>query len=111
MQGKGPVSWKGLLFTGGVASVLYAIYYYLKTDVESRKIEGKQRTLGKADIGGDFELIDQDGKTVTNKDLLGKWVFLYFGFTHCPDICPDEIEKMVEVSTRNTAFCSAVYQN
>lgn len=48
-------------------------------------------------IGGDWELINQYGKKMTNKDYEGDWVLIYFGFTHCPDICPDEIEKIVEV--------------
>jgi protein SCO1/2 len=57
----------------------------------------KRKKLGTAAIGGTYSLIDFDGKTRTDKDFLGQWVLLYFGFTHCPDICPDEIEKLVKV--------------
>lgn len=52
---------------------------------------------GKARIGGEWELLNTDGKLEGSKELLGKWVLMYFGFTNCPDICPDEIEKMVDV--------------
>ena len=42
-------------------------------------------------LGGPFELVRQDGKTITHKDLLGRSHAIFFGFTHCPDICPTTI--------------------
>jgi len=34
------------------------------------------------------------GQTFTDENLRGKWSLIYFGFTNCPDICPDELDKM-----------------
>lgn len=39
----------------------------------------------------------QDGETFTEKDLRGKWSLVYFGFTNCPDICPQELDKITTV--------------
>lgn len=49
--------------------------------------------LGSA-IGGPFTLTDQDGKTVTNTALEGKWLLVYFGYTHCPDACPTALNNI-----------------
>ena len=41
--------------------------------------------------------MDHNGTKRTDKDFHGQWLLLYFGFTFCPDICPDELEKMAQV--------------
>jgi protein SCO1/2 len=51
-------------------------------------------------VGGPFELIDQNGKTVTDADLRGKPFLVFFGFTHCPDICPTTLFEVSEVFNR-----------
>lgn len=43
---------------------------------------------GTASIGGPFELVDETGKTVTDKDVITKPTLVYFGYTFCPDVCP-----------------------
>src|SRR3984893_9422698 len=44
--------------------------------------------LGSAAIGGSFTMIGQDGRVVTNADLAGRPYLVFFGYTHCPDLCP-----------------------
>ncbi|MGZ5861954.1 MAG: SCO family protein [Methyloceanibacter sp.] len=51
-------------------------------------------TSGTALIGGPFTLIDQNGRTVTDRDFPGRYKLVFFGFTHCPDICPAELQVM-----------------
>ncbi|WP_417827220.1 SCO family protein [Thalassospira sp.] len=49
---------------------------------------------GSASIGGPFELVNQDGETVTQEDFAGKYMLTYFGYTFCPDVCPTELQVM-----------------
>lgn len=52
------------------------------------------RMEGKALIGGPFKLVDHTGKMVTEKDFAGRKMLVFFGFTHCPDICPSGLQVM-----------------
>jgi protein SCO1/2 len=47
--------------------------------------------------GGPFALIDQNSKPVTDKDFLGKPLLVFFGYTHCPDVCPTTLFEISEV--------------
>ena len=45
-------------------------------------------------IGGAFELTDHTGKQVSDKDYLGKFMLVFFGFTYCPDVCPTKLQTI-----------------
>ncbi len=57
----------------------------------------RQGQSGTASVGGPFTLTAQDGKTLTDKDLKGAPFLVFFGFTHCPDICPTKLFEISEV--------------
>jgi protein SCO1/2 len=48
-------------------------------------------------VGGPFQLVDQNGKSITDKDLKGHPTLIFFGFTHCPDICPTTLFEVSEI--------------
>jgi len=45
-------------------------------------------------IGGPFQLVDQDGRRVDQAMLKGKWTAVFFGFTYCPDVCPTTLQTL-----------------
>jgi protein SCO1 len=49
-----------------------------------------------AAIGGPFDLVTHDGKRFTHDNLLGKPAAIFFGFTHCPDVCPTTLFEMTQ---------------
>jgi cytochrome oxidase Cu insertion factor (SCO1/SenC/PrrC family) len=49
---------------------------------------------GREPVGGPFDLIDHSGRRRTDADFRGKLVLIYFGYTHCPDVCPTELQAL-----------------
>jgi protein SCO1 len=58
---------------------------------------GLRHVTAPAAIGGPFQLTDQAGQTVTEKAMQGHPSLVFFGFTHCPDVCPTTLFEMSEV--------------
>jgi protein SCO1/2 len=81
-----------LVIVGGflLGALVGAGMLILNTEMRPTRVQ----TSGEALIGGPFELVGKDGKTVTDKVFRGKYMLVFFGFTHCPDICPAELQVM-----------------
>lgn len=97
---EGPVTWMSLvlLIITGVGLIIYFDREKKRRIEEIKNVPAHVKegpSVGKAAIGGPFNLVNHEGKPVTDRDFTGKWTLIYFGFTHCPDICPDELQKMV----------------
>ena len=56
----------------------------------------------------DFELTDQNGKTARLSDLRGKAVLLFFGYTHCPDVCPLSLSEFKQIKSTLTSQSPSV---
>ncbi len=48
-------------------------------------------------VGGPFKLVDQNAKPITDQDLKGHPFLVFFGFTHCPDVCPTTLFEVSEI--------------
>ncbi|MBI1383346.1 MAG: redoxin domain-containing protein [Rhizobiales bacterium] len=55
---------------------------------------GGQVSVGTALVGGPFTLTAHDGRQVSERDLVGRYTLIYFGFTHCPDVCPSGLQTI-----------------
>lgn len=52
--------------------------------------------LAGARMGGAFTLVNQDGKTVTDRDFADKYRLIYFGYSFCPDVCPVDVQRLMQ---------------
>ena len=56
-------------------------------------------STGQPDVGGPFQLVNQDGQAVDQTMLDGKWSLVFFGFTYCPDYCPTTLGMLEATKT------------
>ena len=54
------------------------------------------REVAASDVGGAFSLVDMEGRPVTEQDFLGEPHLVFFGFTHCPDVCPTKLFEIAQ---------------
>ncbi|KAL9559381.1 hypothetical protein MBANPS3_000455 [Mucor bainieri] len=99
----GPFTFKAAaVFLGVGAGLLLYFQSEKKKVAEIRKQKeaekSKPQSYGKPKLGGDYTLTNAEtNKPFGSEDMKGKFALIYFGFTHCPDICPEELDKMAEV--------------
>ncbi|CAK7269575.1 Cu-binding protein [Sporothrix epigloea] len=93
----GPFSWKaGILFVAAGAGLLW-YFEHEKQRMKRKRIAEASKGMGRPKVGGSFDLVDQTGKAFTEDNLKGQHSLVYFGFSHCPDICPEELDKMARM--------------
>lgn len=96
---KPPLSFRTrLLISAAIGGTALATWGYFRWEKERQQKLDRIKQLQSIAVGqGDFSLLDHTGQPCSKKDLRGSWVLLYFGFTHCPDICPEELQKLCSV--------------
>lgn len=86
-----------LLFAGACAVIAVALIAVTLV-VINRPAPGLQPgevlSTGQADVGGPFQLVNQEGRPVDQTMLQGKWSLVFFGFTYCPDYCPTTLQAL-----------------
>ncbi|KAF8075973.1 SCO1/SenC-domain-containing protein [Lyophyllum atratum] len=95
-QGSPAPGWAALFIIAGIGLFYYFRYEKVRL-LEQREQERASKQYGRPQIGGPFNLTTPEGQPFTEQDLQGKWPLVYFGFTNCPDICPEELDKMTAV--------------
>ena len=93
-----PVTWASMTLAMVVSGGLVLFYNSEKERRQNESSMSSQtKTVGKALIGGPWSLFDSNGKLCTDADFRGHFQFVYFGFTKCPDICPNELVKIGKI--------------
>ena len=92
-----------LLFAGACIAVAVALAVSAIVVVSGRGDAGSASrqigSTGQPNVGGPFQLVNQDGQAVDQTLLNGKWSLVFFGFTYCPDYCPTTLAMLEATKT------------
>ena len=80
-----------------LAAFLAGLVLFLSVFLFATRQLGTGGGPGSSPIGGPFRLIDQNGQPITDQDLKGRPFLVFFGFTHCPDVCPTTLFEVSEI--------------
>ena len=79
-----------------IAATLLALTLVSATLFDRGYLRGESGVAMVAEIGGPFSLVDHHGKSVTDRDYLGKPTLVFFGFTNCPNVCPSTLLEITD---------------
>ncbi len=84
--------------TVAMIALMAGIWYATNDNSDDQFAQCRESTVagGAGAIGGPFELINEDGVTVTDVDVITEPTLLYFGYTFCPDVCPMDTARNAE---------------
>jgi protein SCO1 len=99
---------------GLLAAAFAGLFLFVAAKTWLDNSSGATKLLALATVSNDFELTDKDGRQVTEKNLLGKPSALFFGYTHCPNVCPTTLLELTnwlkalgpDADKLNTVFIS-----
>lgn len=81
-----------------IAPLSLGILFSIYINQSQNSLEGVRATvLSEGKFLPEFTLEDHHGKSFTNENLKGQWSFIFFGYTHCPDICPTTLSLLNQV--------------
>ncbi len=92
-----------LLFAGAcvaIAAALAVVTMVVVTRKDAAAETGLIASTGQPQVGGAFQLVNQDGQAVDQTMLAGKWSLVFFGFTYCPDYCPTTLTALEATKAR-----------
>ena len=91
-------AWAGVVLVASIGTTLTLGWW--RVDGPGRPSPDRASVQSMPAIGGAFTLVDHKGKTVTDADYRGKPMAVFFGFTHCPEVCPTALLQMANLTKK-----------